>query len=153
MFIPCLFYPRPPRSAISCTQKLSGFAAGLPGAHGQAIGNRVYFDPDEMRLLVPTAVTQGANHALSSTERAVLCRKGQDFIKFRFQVDGNGRIEAITGVRLYQAARGGPTPMLAKMKERIRQDAVFHVPAVDKAPARSRWRRPSYIIPLAIFCR
>ena len=132
---------------------LFGFGGGLPGAYGQAKVNRIYSDPDEMRLLVPTAVAQAATHALAATERAVLCRKDRGFIEFRFQVDGNGRIQTITGVQLYQAAREVPAPMLAKMKERIRQDAIFHVPDVDKPPKMSRWRRPSYVLPLAVFCR
>ena len=130
-----------------------GFFAGLPCAHGQTKANRAYSDPDEMRLLVPTGVAQAAKRALTSPERAVLCRKGRGFIEFRFQVNGNGRIEAITGVRLYQAAQAVPTSLLAKMKERIRQDVVFHVPDVDKPAAMSRWRRPSYTIPLVIFCQ
>lgn len=132
---------------------LFGFGWGLPGAYGQAKANRVYSDPDEMRLLVPTAVAQAANHALTAAERGVLCRKGRGFIQFRFQVDGTGRIQTITGVQLYQAAQEVPAPMLAKMKERIRQDVVYHVPDVDKPPTSSRWRRPSYTIPLAVFCR
>ena len=106
-----------------------------------------------MRPLVPTALAQAANHALTATERAVLCRQGRGFIEFRFQVDGTGRIQSITGVQLYQAAQAVPAPMLAKMKERIRQDVIFHVPDVDKPPSSSRWRRPSYTIPLAVFCR
>ena len=93
------------------------------------------------------------NHALAATERALLCRKGRGFIEFRFQVDGTGRIQAITGVQLYQAARVVSAPMLAKMKERIRQDVVYHIPDVDKPPKSSRWRRPSYTIPLTVFCR
>ena len=132
---------------------LLGIGGGLPGAHGQAKANHVYSDPDEMRLLVPTAVAQAANHALTATERAALCRRGRGFIEFRFQVDGTGRIQTITGVKLSQAAQGVPAPMLAKMKERIRQDVVYHVPDVDKPPTSSRWRRPSYTIPLAVFCR
>ena len=130
-----------------------GSAAGLPRAYGQTKGNQVYSDPDEMRLLVPTVVAQAATHALTATERAVLCRKGRGFIEFRFQVDGRGRIQSITGGQLHQAAREIPALMLAKMKERIRQDIVFHVPNVDKPSTSSRWRRPSYTIPLAVFCR
>lgn len=132
---------------------LFGFRWGLPCAYGQVKASRVYSDPDEMRLLVPTAVAQAANHALTATERGILCRKGRGFIEFRFQVDGTGRIQTITGVQLYQAAREVPAPMLVKMKERIRQDVFFHVPDVDKPPTSSRWRRPSYTIPLAVFCR
>ncbi|UOQ98700.1 hypothetical protein MUN81_04220 [Hymenobacter sp. 5317J-9] len=128
-------------------------AGGLLSAYGQTKANQVYSDPDEMRPLVPSAVAQAANHALSSAERVTLCRKGRGFIEFRFQVDGNGRIEDITGVRLYKAAREVPMPLLAKMKERVRQDVVFHVPVVDKPSAMSRWRRPSYTIPLTVFCR
>lgn len=140
-----------PKTLLFAT--LLGFGWGLPNAYGQTKANRAYSDPDEMRLVVPTAVAQAANHALMATERAMLCRKGRGFIEFRFQVDGTGRIQAITGVQLYQAARAVPAPMLAKMKERIRQEVVFHVPDVDKPSTSSRWRRPSYTIPLAIFCR
>jgi len=130
-----------------------GSAASLPSAYGQTKDNQVYSDPDEMRLLVRTVVAQAANHALTATERAALCRQGRGFIEFRLQVDGRGRIQSITGVQLHQAARKIPAPMLAKMKERIRQDVVFHVPDVDKPSPSSRWRRPSYTIPLVVFCR
>lgn len=88
-------------------------------AYGQTTVNRVYSDPDEMRLLGQTSITQTANHALSSTERAMLCRKGRGFISFRCQVDGTGRIESITAVQLYQAARMVPVSLLAKLKERV----------------------------------
>ena len=130
-----------------------GFGWSLSGAYGQAKADRVCSDPDEMRLLVPTAVAQAANHALTTTERAVLCRQGRGFIEFRFEVDGNGRIQSITGVQLHQAAQAVPAPMLAKMKERIRQDVIFHVPDVNKLPTSNHWRRPSYTLPLAVFCR
>ena len=132
---------------------LFGFGWSLSGAYVQAKADRVYSDPDEMRLLVPTAVAQAANHALTTTERAVLCRQGRGFIEFWCEVDGNGRIQSITGVLLYQAARAVPAPMLAKMKERIRQDVIFHVPDVNKLPTSNHWRRPSYTLPLAVFCR
>ena len=132
---------------------LFAFAVGLPSAYGQTTANRVYSDPDEMRLLEPTSVTQAANQAFSSTERAALCRKGRGFITFRCQVNGTGRIESITAVQLDQAASTVPAPMLAKLKERVRRDVLFHVPAVDKPPKMAKWRKPSVTIPLAVFCR
>ncbi|HEX8658107.1 MAG TPA: hypothetical protein VF690_11250 [Hymenobacter sp.] len=49
----------------------------------------------------------------------MLCRKGRGFISFRCQVDGTGRIESITAVQLYQAARMVPVSLLAKLKERV----------------------------------
>ncbi|HEX8330797.1 MAG TPA: hypothetical protein VF629_24915 [Hymenobacter sp.] len=130
-----------------------GLAAGWPRAYGQATDNRAYSDPDEMRPLVRTSVTRAAHQALSSSEQAVLCRKGRGFISFRCQVDGSGRIEAITAVQLYQAAKQVPAPMLAKLQERVRRDVLFHVPAVDRPPNMGKWRRSSVIIPLAVFCK
>uniref|UniRef100_UPI003CF88341 hypothetical protein n=1 Tax=Hymenobacter sp. B1770 TaxID=1718788 RepID=UPI003CF88341 len=132
---------------------LFGFAAGVPGAYGQATVNQAYSDPDEMRLLDRTSVTRAAHQALSSSERAVLCRKGRGFISFSCQVDGTGRIEAITAVQLYQAAKEVPAPMLAKLQERVRRDVLFHVPAVDRPPNMGKWRRPGVVIPLAVFCK
>ena len=123
MFIPCLLLSSPPRSAPFMHPKaflfavLFSFAGGLPSAHGQAKANDVFTDPDEMRLLVPTSVAHAANLALSPTERAWLCAKGRGFIEFRFQVDGKGRVEAITGVRLHQAAQD--TVMKSKKSGKI----------------------------------
>ena len=130
-----------------------GLAAGLSNAYGQANANQAYSDPDEMRLLVRTSVTQAAHQALSSTEQAALCRKGRGFISFGCQVDGTGRIEAITAVKLYQAAREVPAPMLAKLQKRVCRDVLFHVPTVDRPPNMGKWRRPSVVIPLAVFCK
>lgn len=130
-----------------------GFAAGLTSAYGQTEANQVFSDPDEMRLLVRTSVTDAANQTLSSTERAMLCRKGRGFISFGCQVDGSGRIEAITAVKLYQAARQVPAPILAKLQKRVCRDVLFHVPAVDRPPSMGKWRRPSVVIPLALFCK
>jgi len=131
---------------------LCSVAGGLPIAHGQAKAGQVYADPDGLMPEKPAAVANAANHALTSSERSVLCPKGRGFITFRLQVDGAGQIETITAVELHLAAREVPIPMLAKMKERIRQDVISHVPDVDKPPTRNRWRRQSYTIPLRVFC-
>lgn len=131
---------------------LCAFAGGIPHAQGQAKASVAFSDPDEIRLLVPTAATQAAHHALTATERASLCHRGRGFIQFTCQVNGNGHIAAITNVQLFQAAQTVPASIVTKLKSSIRRDVVFYVPAVTRPPKMARWRRPSIVLPLALFC-
>lgn len=131
---------------------LCALAGGIPPAQGQAKAPTAFSDPDELKLLVPAAATKAARHALTATERASLCHRGQGFMQFTCQIAGNGQIAAISNVQLFQAAQTVPASVVTKLKSSIRRNVVFHVPAIIKPPKMAHWRRSAVVLPLALFC-
>ncbi|MFD1469405.1 hypothetical protein ACFQ48_14330 [Hymenobacter caeli] len=129
------------------------FASGLQQVHGQTTPNTTYSDPDEIRLAAPQALAQAAQKAFSVAERTSLCGLGRGFISFTCQVSSSGRIEAITEIKRYQAAHTIPASAVGKLAESIRRNVVFHVPTADKPARMSRFRRPSVVVPLKVFCK
>jgi hypothetical protein len=121
--------------------------------YGQTTNNTPYSDPDEVRLASPLALVEAGHEAFSTSERLALCQRGRGFIKLACQVDSKGRIQAITSATLHQAAQSLSPALLNRWKKSVRQHVVFHVPAVDKSPTMSRYRRPSIIMPLRAFCQ
>jgi hypothetical protein len=121
--------------------------------YGQTRANTPYSDPDEIRLADPLALGKAGRKAFSASERLALCQRGTGFIELACQVDSSGRIQAITGVRLHQAAQSLSPALLNRWKASVRQYVIFHVPTVDKGPKMSRYRRPSVVISLRAFCQ
>lgn len=121
--------------------------------YGQTTANIPYSDPDEVHLADPLALVKAGRKAFSASERVALCQKGRGFITLACQVDSNGRIQAITGVTLRQAAQSLSPALLKRWKESVLQQVIFHMPAVDKRPHMSRYRRPSIVMPLRAFCQ
>lgn len=132
---------------------LISFFSGLQCTYGQAHRDKVYSDPDEVRLDAHQTLAKAIHKAFSRDELAQLCAKGKGYISFACQVDTSGRIEQITSVKCYDAALKLPVAALRKLKESIRQNVVFHVPSVTKNPRMARFRRPSVVIPLRAFCQ
>lgn len=120
---------------------------------GQTTATTPYADPDEIRLADPLALVKAGRKAFSASEQAALCQKGRGFIRLACQVDSSGHIQAITGVTLHQAAQSLSPALLNRWKASVRQYVVFHVPAVDKSPEMSRYRRPFIVLPLRAFCQ
>lgn len=125
----------------------------LQYTHGQTTADKVYADPDEIQLLEPMALAKAGRKSFSAAERLALCQRGRGSISLACQIDSSGRIQAITGVKLYQAAQSLSPAILNRLKESVRQSVVFHVPTVDKSPKMSRYRRPAVVIPLRVFCK
>ncbi|QNE38603.1 hypothetical protein F1C16_03060 [Hymenobacter sp. NBH84] len=121
--------------------------------YGQTQPKGVFSDPDEMRLADPRSLRHVLQHALSQAQQADLCRRGRGFIGLTCQVDSSGRIERIIAVKLHQAAQTVPPSVLQKLTEQIQRRIVFHVPIQDKFAQMSKFRRPSVMIPLQMFCQ
>jgi len=121
--------------------------------HEQATADEVFSEPDEIRFANPREVTKAALEAFSASEQLALCQRGKGFIMLGCQIDTAGRIEAITNIKLHQAARSLPISLLSKMKESVRQNGVFYVPKAYKTPKMSPFRRASVGIPLRSYCK